>query len=69
MTDRFQVILIVLALTLFCGVLATVIAIISPEHASPFVDRLFNTFLGLFSFGAGTIFGLLGGQADRRRRQ
>jgi hypothetical protein len=45
-----------LALTVACGGAAFWLAIIHDKFAEP----LFNTLLGLFSFGTGAIFGLIG---------
>jgi hypothetical protein len=52
-----------LALTLACGAVAFWLALQNPKFAEP----LFNTFLGLFAFGAGAIMGLIGGQTLRGR--
>lgn len=64
MKDRFFLVFIsVVVLTTVCGASAVVIAVVSNEPAPPYLDRLFNTFLGLFSVGAGAILGLLGGKS------
>jgi len=65
MNNRFLLIfLAVVALTLLCGALTATIAIISPDPPPPFLDRAFNTCIGLFTLGVGAIFGLLGGRSN-----
>jgi hypothetical protein len=63
MFDRFLLVFIsVGVLTAVCGASAVAIGLFMPEPAPPYLDRLFDTFLGLFSIGAGAILGLLGGR-------
>jgi hypothetical protein len=60
MRKHFHLVLFaVLSLTAFCGALAVAIAFLAADPV--FVDRAFNTFLGLFTLGVGTVIGLLGG--------
>ena len=56
MNDRFVPIFItVVALTIFCGAIAIGIAILAPDPASSFLDRIFDASIGLFTLGVGTI--------------
>jgi hypothetical protein len=62
MNDRL-IFVAVIAFTLLCGTLTVWIAMISPDPAPPFLDRAFNTCIGLFTLGVGAIFGLLRGRS------
>ena len=65
MTDRFYLVFFsVLVLTILCAVLASVIAFYTGADPPPLMDKLFNAFLGMFTFGAGAIVGLLGGRGS-----
>lgn len=69
MKDRFVIVLsAVLGLTLLCVVLALLVAVTYPTP-SPLVERIFNSLLEMFGVGAGTIFGLLAGNAMARQRR
>ena len=58
---------VVLGLTIGCGIGAFVVWLLDPFVESSLTDTLFNALLGLFTFGAGAIVGLIGG-ADPSRR-
>ncbi|WP_143024109.1 hypothetical protein [Maricaulis salignorans] len=51
----------VLLVSLSCGAGAFAIAILAIFLDSPFFEPLFNAAAGLFTFGVGAIFGLIGG--------
>jgi len=64
MEQRFKLILFtVLGVTLLCGALALITALVTPEPAPPMVADLFKTCTTLFHTGVGAIIGLLGGNA------
>jgi uncharacterized membrane protein HdeD (DUF308 family) len=64
MDQRFTVILVtVVGITLTCGGIACIIAMLSPDPARPMTAELFKTCTTLFHTGVGAIIGLLGGHA------
>ncbi|WP_133770441.1 hypothetical protein [Enterovirga rhinocerotis] len=66
MPDRFLAIFFsVLILTVLCGITALWLALVSPSPAAPYIDRVFNAVVHLFSIGAGAMFGLIGAKANR----
>lgn len=64
MSDKF-LILVVAGLTVFCGLLAVVLARAAPDPAL-FFERAFNSVLSLFTLGVGAIFGLLRNGRSKR---
>jgi hypothetical protein len=63
------VLLIVVAITVFCGLLATAIALCGYSSSNAAVVRLFDTMLTLFMTGTTAVFALLGQKISKSKRQ